>query len=96
VLAGDVLVCPEALRRSAAALSSIGQRLAYETAGPPLEVPAEGPRSVVVLGELTAAVRRRIDLLAASTVEVATLVCRVAGEYEAADDRAARRTRTVA
>jgi hypothetical protein len=96
VFADDVLVCPEALRRSAATLSSIARRLAYEAEGPPLEVPAEGLQSGVALAELTATVRQRLAVLSASTVDAAVLIRRAAGEYEATDERAVRRSRAVA
>lgn len=96
MFADQVLVCPESLRGSADELSSIAQRLAYEAAGPALAVPCEGLLSGAALAELTAAVRHRVDVLAASAVDVAVLVRRVAMDYEAADDRAAGRARAVA
>jgi hypothetical protein len=95
VFTDDLLVCPATLHDSASALAAIARRTAYATAGPPLDLPPDAWSAGAALAGLTATVRRQVDALAASTAEVADLLRRAVREYEAVDDRAARRTRGV-
>jgi hypothetical protein len=87
-------VCPAALRRSAGMLAGVAQRFAHQSDGP-LDAPDGALPTAVALTELAATVRRRVAALAADTADAAAQVRRAAAEYEAADDRAVRRTRGV-
>lgn len=87
-----IQVHTETLRECAAALSGTAYRLGHGVAGTPgLTVSAPGWAADVSLGDLEAAVDAYLCGVGVRAAEAATRLRTAAGEYEAADERAARR-----
>lgn len=89
-------VDPGGLREVARALDDGAYRLAHGLAGVPgLVVPAPGWRAGVALAGLESAVHAWFAALGARLAATAGAVRAAADEYEAVDDRAARRLTTL-
>lgn len=88
-----IQVDPEAVRGCATELAGTGDRIAHALitlSG--LAVGATGWHADAALDELAAAMHAYLGAVGGRAVDTAARLRTAAGEYEAADDRAARRT----
>ncbi|SDY76130.1 Excreted virulence factor EspC, type VII ESX diderm [Micromonospora pattaloongensis] len=91
-----IQVDPGAVRRGAAALADTGDRLADGLrTRPGLTVEAPGWHAATALHDLAAAMHAHLGGLGGEALDTGARLRAAAGEYEAADDRAARRTRAL-